>query len=107
VCWVNLIVNTKSIKCVRHCICIITNNHLTELQLVLGSWFGVGIKKRFPPSGRCVQHCLHGDDVNLIVINESRIQAGYRKGRNYLLRTNEHGFVFNFEPGVDSLVIEC
>ncbi len=106
-CWANLSVKTKSIKCVHHCIHIITNNHLTDLQSVLGSRFGVGIKKRFPPKGGCLQHCLHGDDVNLIVIKESRIQAGSRKGRHYLLRINVSGFDFNFEPGVYSSVIEC
>ena len=107
VCWANLSVETKSIKRVRHCIRIITNNHLTELRSVLGSRFGVGIKKRFPPKGGCVQHCLHGDDVNIIIIDESRIQTGSRIGRHYLLRINERGFDFNFEPTVYSLVIEC
>jgi len=93
---------------VCHFIRIITKDHLTELRSVLGNQLGIGIKKRFPPRGGRELHCLHGDDIHLIIIDETSFQsAGYRKGKRYLLRINQHGFDFKFEPGIHSLIIEC
>ena len=71
VCWADLSVETKSVKRVRHCIRIITKDHLTGLRSVLGNRFGIGIKKRFPPRSCRELHCLHGDDINLIIIDET------------------------------------
>jgi len=108
VCWSNLSLETKSVTRVHHCIRIITSNHLASLRSVLGSRFGIGVKKRFPPRGERERHCLRGDDINLIVIDEKKnTEMGYRKGKRYLLRINERGFDFNFEPSNNSLIIQC
>jgi hypothetical protein len=105
--WPDLSLQTFAVKRNRFIIRLDSSLLIERAESIFGSKFAVVMKKRHPKVGETSIHCRNEDSVNAVIPNMSNVDFNFGRRNNLLLRVNNRGIDFIYEPSDATLRVAC